>query len=888
MGLRAGEAPFRAAMLRCRTMHGGSFDEGDMLRIIRLAILESYGVEWSLTTFARDVLQNFFDATPDFREVTIERDEAARTLVVRGPAEFDLDLLAYLGATTKNDGASAGGFGEGFKICALVGVRDFGLAVRAGSGDTEIEVFFDPVPLGRELCYRMTRREAGARGSFVRLEGCSDACFEAFAEARDLFLHPDNPKLGALIGEDEERTVAVYASTLGPRGELYYRRQQRGEVRYWGHGALVVPLTLACHAPVAELEGDRDRREIAAHKLARVVAARLPPERLHAATLALMAQWRHGHEILNAFLEVAAERKLRFDWPRGWLARMGGRNDGLTAMAERQGHRIAVTGFAALGMPTARDRYSFGLETRVPTPPERARIDAGVELYAALLGVERIDKPFEVFDSERAAVQGQHLGDRVIVDAKLLRPGRFAEATGTVLHELAHEVGGEDSPAFQNRLGRLLGASIRGRDLVERARDAFARARPSPAPPPSARITPYAPEEDLQGVTYAPAVRCVLYVPPAFPPTETIAERIQSVRDGEDDKLPSVRVVLVTSQRQAERLAVPGLPTLIVDGRDVDPEGAGEPGYRLRTYGPGRELAPSEEAIRAAINAGRARKPRHPVAYDAAASERRSRNTWTGFRCLEWAGFGDRRGLSRAWSAGLLAACNERIAAHANDAEPDHDELYEIVVAEAREGLPPSREARAADATFEPGDELEEHAMGAAQGAFVAAHAREGRAGAERAFGLVRALWAKLDEADLSAGVREAVMIWCLGHGGLGVADDDARALDEDRFQAGAAAALGEAARYQRVLDAEERWPDSHQLYRLLDRAVDPDAAAQCDEDAREERRKKQRERARAERTLAVKAAWDEALAATSSELAAAEACLAAAARLFGSGAGGR
>jgi len=42
------------------------------------------------------------------------------------------------------------------------------------------------------------------------------------------------------------------------------------------------------------------------------------------------------------------------------------------------------------------------------------------------------------------------------------------------------------------------------------------------------------------------------------------------------------------------------------------------------------------------------------------------------------------------------------------------------------------------------------------------------------------------------------------------------------------------------------------------------------------------RARAYAERSLAVKAAWDEALAATGGEVDAAEACLRAAARLFG------
>lgn len=51
-----------------------------------------------------------------------------------------------------------GGFGEGFKVCALLGVRDFGLSIDAGAGEHELSVLLDPVPLGRELCYRVRPR----------------------------------------------------------------------------------------------------------------------------------------------------------------------------------------------------------------------------------------------------------------------------------------------------------------------------------------------------------------------------------------------------------------------------------------------------------------------------------------------------------------------------------------------------------------------------------------------------------------------------------------------------------------------------------------------------------------------------------------------------------
>src|SRR5262249_48292142 len=156
-----------------------------------------------------------------------------------GPTRFDLDLLAYVGATTKNDGSTVGGFGEGFKVCALVALRDFGLELFAGSGGTEIRAVLLPTKLGRELCYRARaaprRRAVGhghVAGAWVRLEECDDACFDAFHAARDRFRHADNPKIGDVIASDDTGSAAIAVTSLG-WGEIYYRRQERGTIRWW-------------------------------------------------------------------------------------------------------------------------------------------------------------------------------------------------------------------------------------------------------------------------------------------------------------------------------------------------------------------------------------------------------------------------------------------------------------------------------------------------------------------------------------------------------------------------------------------------------------------------------------------------------------------------------
>lgn len=67
-----------------------------------------------------------------------------------------------------------------------------------------------------------------------------------------------------------------------------------------------------------------------------------------------------------------------------------------------------------------------------------------------------------------------------------------------------------------------------------------------------------------------------------------------------------VEVVTVTSQEQAEALSFPGSPTIRIDGRDIDPDGAarGSPSLSCRIYAfpDGRvSPVPSREQLETAI-----------------------------------------------------------------------------------------------------------------------------------------------------------------------------------------------------------------------------------------------------------------------------------------------
>ncbi len=285
-------------------------DEGAPPEIIPLALLDGYKVRWSRETVARDIVQNFFDEVEDFRQVTVEVDAGRGTVEVRGPSGFDLEYLRYIGATTKVTRRAAGGFGEGFKVCALVLVRDFHCVVTAGSRRWEIQPVLRPMKLGRELCYEVRTRpaEEAHPGSFVRIEGADARLCAVFAGAKALFRHPENPRLGRPIHVDAAAGIGVFEALDDKVGELYYRRQLRGTLRFAEGSAL----TFAFDARLDTLEGDRDRRDLAlASPLVAAVAAGLPDEVLAQLIRRLRAYWHHGGKVLGALLGEARRRGLR-------------------------------------------------------------------------------------------------------------------------------------------------------------------------------------------------------------------------------------------------------------------------------------------------------------------------------------------------------------------------------------------------------------------------------------------------------------------------------------------------------------------------------------------------------------------------------------------------
>ena len=65
-----------------------------------------------------------------------------------------------------------------------------------------------------------------------------------------------------------------------------------------------------------------------------------------------------------------------------------------------------------------------------------------------------------------------------------------------------------------------------------------------------------------------------------------------------------IQMIAVTTAADAELLGMRGSPTIRIDGVDIDPDGAGDPGLAPRSYGGGGPV-PDKALIRRAVERAR-------------------------------------------------------------------------------------------------------------------------------------------------------------------------------------------------------------------------------------------------------------------------------------------
>lgn len=245
-----------------------------MGRLVRLSVLDTYGVVWSRRRWRGICYKTSLTRRVIFEGSSWRLTGSGAWWRCAGRRRLIWSCCVISGRRRRMMGRRWG-FGEGFKVCALVATRDFGVRMWAGSGRERLEVVLEPVKLGRELCYRVEDAPE-AEEAWVRLEGCDDALMAAFERGPDQFRHPDHPGLQEPFVLSEDGSCGLYW-TEGYTGSLFYRRQRRGEVRLFGLDGR--GLTVVYDGVVEALE-DRDRRDITAYELVKAVGLKLGEEAL--------------------------------------------------------------------------------------------------------------------------------------------------------------------------------------------------------------------------------------------------------------------------------------------------------------------------------------------------------------------------------------------------------------------------------------------------------------------------------------------------------------------------------------------------------------------------------------------------------------------------------
>ena len=487
-----------------------------------LNILFSYAVKWSAYKVFRELVQNMYDAAgPETFGCRFSHTYSGGTLRMCMDESFSIDWLLYMGASTKRDGGvHAGRFGEGFKVAALVAMRDFDLQVRMESQDWRMRVARIPKEVdGRQveqLAYEVEGREDDGQTTLEVL-GVKKAEYGSFLAAVESFYFAENPGLGRRISSS--RLHAVHAVKEGENhGMVFASLQNRGRLAGF-------PLIVCDHAYTPDGD-DRDREDFAdgdARECVRRALARLSPAEALDALGEVRTRWdgrkRKGMFDSAKALEVLVRGVSRDDrcaaafleeYGPGIAARIGsGTSRNRSMMARSWFARSKYKGVVQVVSPCFKALGIKGIEelceesngfcvTRRPTREERASLtvirECAEDLFSGLFSYESVPPVEIVMDNEAPVLGLAHTRkagrreaeagfavkrevDKVFVGESCVKEELFGEALATYLHELLHQRGGDSDKAFHDALVDMNASILRaGRRLDEyerRWRDTF-------------------------------------------------------------------------------------------------------------------------------------------------------------------------------------------------------------------------------------------------------------------------------------------------------------------------------------------------------------------------------------------------------------------------------
>ena len=481
----------------------------------KLNIVMSYPVQWTVYNIMNNFIQNFYDALgrENFKEGFSYTYEDG-TLTFNANTGFSKEWLFYIGASTKRKekGRYAGGFGEGFKIAALVAMRDYGAKIYMASRDWQLNVTTVPGEINLEgvrmLAYDITER-AYEESSVLCISGVDDDFYSKTEYALNSFLYDGNPILGKLLLEGTN--YAIYEPAEKKNGRLFACYEFRGSLSF--------PL-IVCNHTFKTRSDDRDRSVFDDPDIVDAVEEvfdglggkesllilehmkntwspfsgkhRYYKQDWGRAIRILVSQVCGNKEARDLFIEKYASSIIIPDRKRSTNK---SRVAAVWFRPYREKYQYVRSSFAAFGINTVSElceKNGGNLVERDPDEKERwyiallekaARCVLGDLLCPETLPQCRIlineEAPWQGYTMVNKRAGGKNpyglkvraKADHVCLKAGLFVPGCFAEAFTTYSHELLHQFGGDASLQFHKALALMNEKIIHNSLMLEKLKE---------------------------------------------------------------------------------------------------------------------------------------------------------------------------------------------------------------------------------------------------------------------------------------------------------------------------------------------------------------------------------------------------------------------------------
>ncbi|MDR2705652.1 MAG: hypothetical protein LBC02_07730 [Planctomycetaceae bacterium] len=502
------------------------------MKTVKLNLMLTYPVSWSEWQVLRDIVQNFYDDIgyksfgKKFSYEYQEKSKNRGTLIFSMESTgFHYEWLVHIGATTKQEsrGKYAGFYGEGFKVAALCGLRDFSWAISVRSRDwflrvTTIDTVIDGKSL-KQLAYNIEEGKGHSDKTIITIDNFKAKDIPIVDAAIQNFYYPENPLLGELIYQDFNG--AIYRRSELKKPEVFPESFQCGGngivfLSYQVRGSFVAPIVLCSHHFKTN---DRDRKIVGRGTIQDVIidlsyeiapeAAEFLLESLkkywydypdsqedveswYAVVRKLILRMRHDSNITKIFCEQnpnlvvcpkptnkfdEIRKKQALEWKKTYLSQM----------------TLVQENFGLLGYKNIIDlcEKAGGFNvTRKPTPKEEGALDILKSAAMEVLHDFVYDFPLSlVIDNDSSVYAGTAITTpnkikkvnskgykvkyqitRIEIKRNLLRGDCFMDAFATYCHELCHCFGGDASQPFSLALTDVMALMIQKSITIDKYR----------------------------------------------------------------------------------------------------------------------------------------------------------------------------------------------------------------------------------------------------------------------------------------------------------------------------------------------------------------------------------------------------------------------------------